>query len=544
MNDLLAECTSKRNIAIEDFTLLSKHGVLGLYVECELTYLFIIKKEESVCYHYFAICNYEEFIESDIQFKERKLTNELIEINKYYSLGIIQMRIALNESKDIFDQLCSNSFCFKGKSVILPQDIQLLPKTHIPLYWNGENVLLQNILKPNFWGDSYIIEFFSIDNPFSKIFSSSEFDKINTKIKDLINIDLSFVYDRIGSFIFQFPITIMIEECNIINDRCKAKLSLNCYNDSIPSSDICTIIHTKQDDVITGFHVVEGIVNNYTFDIGDSNNYEYLIINKKNNLIYKHFLVNYMRQALISGNFNIQYSEPRIIRYEDNNNVEIEIFNQNLIMSGNKYAIDDRIRNRIRFNSIIKQSGDFRAFEKGQKKEALDFIREKIKSHSSSTSEICLWDPYLHCEGIFSTLYYSDIIGISMKCITSHSKNNKLKKLNGEEKIDFNKFINEQRQYFSRSNNKGINLEFRSTHENIGTDFHDRFIIFMPNDNSDFPIVYSLGTSISGFGLGHHVIQRTLDPLKIAYAFQQLWQILVLDTESLIIKLPDINKVR
>jgi len=112
-------------------------------------------------------------------------------------------------------------------------------------------------------------------------------------------------------------------------------------------------------------------------------------------------------------------------------------------------------------------------------------------------------------------------------------------KLQGEEEMtEFDTFKNEQKQLFSKSNNIGINLEFRSIHDHIGTNFHDRFIIFMPEDNSNFPVVYSLGTSISGFGLGHHVIQRTLDPLKIAYAFHKLWQTLSLDTDSLIIKLP------
>ena len=66
-SDLLNERSSKKKIAIDDFYLLSKTGVLGLYIECELTHIFLVEKEKSICNHYFTVCNYEEFYEPDIQ---------------------------------------------------------------------------------------------------------------------------------------------------------------------------------------------------------------------------------------------------------------------------------------------------------------------------------------------------------------------------------------------------------------------------------------------------------------------------------------------
>jgi len=407
MDNLSSERFSKKKMAIDDFSLLSKVGVVGLYVECELTYAFIIEKEKSICNHYFAICNYEEFYEPDLQLRDKNITDKLIEINENYSLGIIQMRISLDEGKYIFNQLCVNSFCFREKKVKIPQNMQLLPKMHIPAYWDGVNVLLQKVLKPNFFGDSYIIEYLSIDNPFSNIFSANEFDKINSKIKELTNIDLLSVNDRIGSFIFQFPITVVHADCSIISDWCKARLSLNYHGDLLSPSDIYTLVNTKLDDIITGFYTVEGIVDKFIFNIGDSNNFEYTIINKRNNFIYRHFLGNFIRKIFVGSYINIQYAEPRSFSYKDGNTIEVEVFDHSLISTGNNQNIDDRIHNRILYNSIIKQSGDFYSFEVGQKLEALSCVREKINSHSDSSSEIWLWDPYLRCYDIFDTLYYA-----------------------------------------------------------------------------------------------------------------------------------------
>jgi len=538
-DDLLKERASKKEIAIKDFYLLSKEGVIGRYIECELTHIFIIEKEKSICHHYFAICNYEEFKELDSQLRDKHITKKLIKINKKYSLGIIQKRISTDESNNLFEQLCLGTFNFKENNIVLPLNLQLLPKVHIPQYWDGTTVFLQKVLKPNFWGDTYIIEFISIDNPFSCIFTTNEFDKINLKIKELSNIDLLSINDRIGSFIFQFPITIISANCNIFFNWCKARLSIEFHNHLVQSLDIYTLVNTKFDDVITGFNAIEGIVDNFEFDLGDSNNFEYLIINKNKKIIYKHFMGNYLRHVFISGNFNIQYSEPRTIPYKKKKTVEIELFNHNLISVGNDHNIDDRIQNRILNNSIIKQSGDFYVFDMGQRVEALNCIREKINNYSGSSSEIWLWDPYLRCEDIFNTLYYANKIGIIMKCITSYKKIKNLKKQFDEELIDFETFKNEQKQAFHSSNNIGINLEFRSTHDQIGSNFHDRFLIFLPEDNSKLPIIYSLGTSINSLGLGHHVIQRTLDPRKIVYYFDKLWLTLSADSTSLIIKLPE-----
>ena len=71
----------------------------------------------------------------------------------------------MTNAKGLFTQLCDGQYVFDGKSFILPKDIQLIPKVHIPTLWGYESVPLNKIIKPNFFGDRYIIEFAAIENP-------------------------------------------------------------------------------------------------------------------------------------------------------------------------------------------------------------------------------------------------------------------------------------------------------------------------------------------------------------------------------------------
>ena len=206
MNNGSGERTAKKEMAINDFSLLSEFGIIGHYIECELTHIFLFERKTSLFHHYFAVCSYEEFKEPDISIRDNKISEKLVEVNENFSLGIIQKRISFDESNYIFTQLCSGSFSLGTTTVLMSKNLQLLPKAHIPAYWDGIGVTLQNVLKPNFFGDTYIIEFLSLENPFLNTLTALDFDKVNINISKLIKLDLSSVNDRIGSFIFQFPI--------------------------------------------------------------------------------------------------------------------------------------------------------------------------------------------------------------------------------------------------------------------------------------------------------------------------------------------------
>ena len=99
---------------------------------------------------------------------------------------------------------------FGKENCEISSQMVLLPKSFVPLYYGSTTPMLSNVLKKNFWGASYIIEFFDEKKDF--VIEENErakIDFINKTVKSVIDIDLAKVSDRIGNVVFQFPITIM-----------------------------------------------------------------------------------------------------------------------------------------------------------------------------------------------------------------------------------------------------------------------------------------------------------------------------------------------
>jgi hypothetical protein len=495
------EADAKKILAIKDFELLSTSGILGNYRECEFTHIFLMENSTKEFYHYYAIISYEEFQEPNDKLKEKYLTEKLININKKYKLGIKQSRISFEQSRDIFNQLCTNNLVINKKTFHISKFVTL-PKTHIPSFEGYGSPLLQKILKPNIFGDNYIIEFFSNQNLFAGSLLDKDFFKLNEEIKNKININLDNLNDRIGSFIFQFPITLVNGNVSPKEDWCNVDLSIKTYSPFNLNDNIISIVNANLDNVTTGCGNFEGICKNHNIELGDSHNLELLVINKQNKLIYQHFSGNFIRYINIGGSIGENNSEPRTIKNSNNEEIPpINLLSNEPILKSSDENYDRRISKRMQHNDIIKESSKFRIFN-NQREEALLYIRGLIKQNGRDSSEIWILDPYLHSKDIIDTLYHQPFIGIKLKCITSYRKsksllndrvyNSKDKALSKNYYFEFKKYKFEQKEYFfTHSNNKDVILDYRITHDTKGFDFHDRFLLFIPKDIGGIPTVYS-----------------------------------------------------
>ncbi|MFA6836631.1 MAG: VPA1262 family N-terminal domain-containing protein, partial [Fibrobacteraceae bacterium] len=179
-------------------------------------------------------------------------------------------------------------------------------------------------------------------------------------------------------------------------------------------------------------------------------------------------------------------------------------------------------------NGLIKKSGDCQVFKNGNRTQAYEFVKKLLQKHSQDIKEICLWDPYLTASDIIETLYFENT-GKPFRCITSLGKAKQIDKKNQLDEttrkdIDFKQFKKDQLVYFQKhSNNLRVHLDFRCQHADYGAPFHDRFLIFIPNDAHDLPKTYSLGTSVNTLGQKHHIIQKTADARLILQNFNELW---------------------
>ena len=535
--------TEKSKIANNDFDLLITSGIIGFYQGCEITQIFIFNQQEKKVKNFFTLFCFDE-LETNSDFQTEILSKERIILYDNYFAGIIRKRVTISTAKQAFKDIQSGKLII-DKPCQISKDLFLIPKVFVANQNSKDSSLVNYVLKPNYWGDNYLIEFF--DNEKSFFNDNKDAEKIVTKLKVEIlkycPINLEKTYDRIGNIIFQFPITEIKfgirtdETCTKINYKFerhpksqKRKLQVN--------------IKANFDDTVTGFNKLDTSTDslNYWFLLGDDNNVNAEIFDFEKNIILQNNVFNFIHEFNINGRVGIQYAEPRTVLFRDEIHKEkIELLSDFGEKRNRKSTPNEIIRKRSLNNDIIKNSNDYFVYdnEKGKKvniSEAFNFVRSKLDS-ISGIKEICLWDPYLTAADIIETLYWEKT-GIPFRCITCAAnikfkeEKTKIQKIcqilfNVKKRKTpdlFEKVIKEQQEYFlTHSNNLKVKMKFLGQYGNYGFKFHDRFLIFIPFVTTEIPIVYSLGISVNQLGASHHLIQKVADPRLILHNFELLW---------------------
>ena len=533
---LAAELKRKSEIASDDYGLLSSQGAVGFYKECEVTQIFLLNKTSSEISNYFSVINFEEHTRSEM---ERFITKGLQSINDTYQLGIIQRRITIEAAKRLFEGIQKGDFQLAGERCSIANNLVLLAKQFISQYYENGQPLINKIIKPNYWGDNYIIEFFDEDKSILENLSRGEIDKINgiTRSCEEIKIDLSKMYDRIGNIIFQFPITLFLFDHELKDDRNSIEVTYRKHPLLSKPRELLLTTKTTRDDVLTGYNssIISTADNNpILLELGDDYNAETTVCSLNPAIIYHRSKWNFVRNFMFSVGLIEPNAKPRTIvdRYGKTRKINIDAYmRRREITRKVKRGYRDHIRRREQEEEIIRHSGDYKVFNGNQVEVALCFLREKINSLSHKSKEICLWDPYLSVQDIIDTLYF-EATGMPFRCITSD------RGLGGVNNDDSkNVYEPHIKRFHSKSDNLHIKLEFRCQHSIHGYSFHDRFLISVPLDEFALPTVYSLGTSINGIGKQYHIIQKVPNPRMILGHFNKLWDELSAE-DCLILKLP------
>lgn len=519
----------KTKCAKNDFELLLSQGNIAFYKGCEVTQIFLYDKRTKEAKNYFCLFVFDEVDKVDEA--PTKLLKKPIELSENLIAGIQQKRILLSDAKKAFEEIQNGTMHYDGNCLI-SEHLNLLPKTYVPSLSSNKTVLLNHVLKPNYWGDNYIIEFFDEAKEMLNSYKDTRniFDIINEKIKSLsaVKIDLTKVYDRIGNILFQFPITILKSEIASEKDSVNVCIRTEYHPSVTNAKNLHIEMISKLDHVITGFNSYNSnaLSINQLLKVGDDNNLQTLISDDTSKLLLHNSEVNFLKGFHFGGKIGMQYSEPRTITLRNEKKYEIELFTANWFDS-NIHNSDyfERISARNRNNEILQHSGDYKVFKENQTDEAFSFLRDKIIRHNDDVKEICLWDPYLTAFDIMATLYFENT-GLPFRCITSYQKAKNLSQDDDNQK-SFEQFRKEQEDLFLKnSNNLRVNLKFLAQQGEYGWKFHDRFLIFIPKDNTNLPEAYFLGTSINTIGKNHHIIQKVTNSREILNNFEELWKLL------------------
>ena len=516
----------------KDFDILTKQGNIAFYQSCEITEIFLLRKKDNSIFNFFTIAVFEE---KNFESKnQRFLTDKLIPIDKEFSLGILQYRSSIEEIKNKFDCLKDkNQWSSDDSNILHFPKLKYLSKQFVPAIDDNR---LSHILKNNFHSGSYILEFFDEDKTNVSFLLKSEllnkFNELCDKIQQQIPINLSVVRDRIGNFVFQFPITLLDIDTKALPpwDGVDLRFTWHHLLSSIP--DCLLQVESTFDNNYMGCTIDEyNKTSEQQVNIGNLDQINHIKIwRKKPSLILYNYSGTFIREVIFD--MGIGSSEPRIFEI-DGNITTVQISSRDKSRSKKqdvKYTT--HISNNL-YDAEKKRLEKSLAFKqyKGKNPDALNDLRNLIKQYDKNG--VYMWDPFLSSADILKTLYFSSTAGVPLKAIGAITDTVKaIYEKKGETVADI---ISEYRNLLEnpKNNNLHLNLEFRVQHTNFGQAFHDRFLIFPGRYELNKPKVYSLGTSINSYGQNHHILQEVSHPQPVVDAFNELWD--KLDNEDCIV---------
>lgn len=502
-----------------DYNILTTDGNIGFYKSCEVTEIFLQRKSDKAIFNFFTLAVFEEkpFDKTNQQF-----LGERIKINEDFSIGILRYWFLKSEANSNFLILKSqNKWNYNGKNTSQFPKLKYLPKQYVP---SSDGNRLNHVLKNNFHCGSYILEFFDeekINVAFLlKMELLNKFNELSEKIKKYLPIDLSVVRDRIGNFIFQFPITIIEAGSKALPTWDGVKLNFSWHTTLSKLPDCLLQVESIFDNNYMGSVIEEyNKTSNQTVKIGNLDQINHIKIwRKEPSLILSNFSGTYLRE--FDFNIGLVNPEPRIFEVEGNL-IHIQVTGKDKNKKTKKQNYAGYISNNLydAEKRQLEKSLSFKQYKKGVSN-AINDLQKLIMQKDENG--VFLWDPFLSSLDILKTLYYSTSGGVNLRAISSI--NDAVKNVYHFKGKEVEDIIKEYKEVLDnpKNNNLHLNLEFRIQHTNFGWAFHDRFLIF-PGSESKRSEVYSLGTSVNSYGQNHHILQLVSYPQLIVDTFNELW---------------------
>lgn len=503
---------------MNEFEMFVEPGILGFYQSCEITEIYMCRKADKKILNLYTLVVFED---RPFDGRNKQFIGSRIRASDNHSIGIRRYWTTVPEAKDCFDRLTTkNEWSFDGTTFSDIAPLHHLPKQFLPSINGGRR---GGILKNNYHAGSYVLESFDEEKRNAGfLLDTAALPLFNTICEEIANrtgIQISTVRDRVGNFIFQFPITVVDVNISATTARngVHTQIAWDPRIDSLPD---CQFIL----DAIFDRDFMGSIVQDYNKQKEqqiisgtlDQTYYLKLWRNKPGLLLYSSsgcFLERMNFEMLVGGSHCRQFERAGKIE-------EVDVFapasvapalmrkDYTTFVNGNLYETERK---------ELERSLSFKQY-KGPSPNALDDLRKLIRENDRNG--VYLWDPFLRPADLFETLFFSKVANVPLMalcCINDTVKLVNSVKSAADAIIKYSTELNNP-----TNNNLLLNLEFRIQHGSYGWPFHDRFLIF-PEAHNRGALVYSLGTSISSYGHRHHILQLVSHPQRVVDAFNELW---------------------
>ena len=497
--------------------LLTTPGILGFYNTCEVTNIFLLHKQSHKVYNYFTLFCFEETFFTN--HTNCYLTDKLIPVNKDYSLGISRNYLTLKESIDVYTRL-SECAANNQKTVDIGQGdlccgtLEALPKQFVPRNCTVEPPL-NKLLKNNFHNGSYILEFFETSKSWDNL-EAKDAQKIAETVLSYLPIDLVVLTDRIGNFIFQFPVELF--SFDITGTETPGIVQTDfAFDERIQSAEHFQVIAEYVYD-----NLVIGRTEKRLADMQDGklilDSAEHLgcftVYDEKHDLILNRQEATWMTQMELQMHMSSEFGNIRKFTTGDGVAHRISVDSIETINAGkdSQNSWSPHVEQRkylcnLRELEARKEFLQYGASGSSDRERALNDIRELLER--GNMAPVYLWDPYLSANDILDTWYYSTHFERKLIAITSSAGCSR----------NISDWMLSQKEILEQSgNNYGINLEFYCQHDMFGYEFHDRFLMI----DAKKPLVWSLGTSVNSLGKTHHIIQQVSHAQHVIDSFLEL----------------------
>lgn len=543
---------------LEEFNLLTKREILGLFDHIELTEVVRYADGSKQPTNVLTIA---VATQSATSAKTKPLNASRIRISrlKGYNFGVFRSILSIDAFYNALNGWAQNGV---WEPSIMPVSVGALTpvsKQFVPPNSHTE-IPLNAALKNNFFAGSYVLELFDIQKIAHSGFESSPsaLQELSECVSELVPLQLASLSDRLGNIVVQIPIDAVRASFKTNGKRYKVEVA---WHPEITPRDVIATVQTEYDKSIISFgqKTIQSGTLSIGKDPGHGGLYGFLWDVQNEIVLAATGEVSFIKTMFM--NMVPSQSEPRTIpqRIGDSEATQrISLSSPplpSLIGDNPNTSITKPIRKRSYDEERLKLA-QLRQFVQYAEKpvsgsfervRALSDVRRLIASHGALG--VWLWDPFLSPQDLLDTLFYNPTSGAPMRALTSlkvpakipdnplqtlrsagsnkglkvaGSHSNKTDQKRGKDsKADLLKSYKSELSNLP-SNFQGLSLEFRSAHGQKGWEFHDRFLIF-PKSEHDRAKAWSLGTSVNSLGKSHHILQQADNAQLIADAFQLLW---------------------
>jgi hypothetical protein len=531
-------------------TALLAPGVVGTYTHFEVTEVFATLDQERQPRNVFTILVAES---RDGQRPEplRFLNPERIKLKSLpgwtfgvarYTCLIIDLVPALAAMVQSGELAASGKSLRVGKLRELPEQF-VPPDFSAPVPWN-------KVLKNNFWNGSYVFEWSDGDkNALQPLFDDSRrLQELSASVGQLVPMTLAALSDRLGNVAVQVPVIAVMSQFNKLRTTGAFTVDI-AWDPRVPPRSLRASCELEFDGTVSGYAAapvqapqttlpVQPGIGMFRGVIWDDINQAMLAVSGPGSFI-----------NAIGLSIHALSSEPRTFSIKDTDgsvrSFKVGVSSPNTSVVGDTRTDDNggHTRKRIYQDQLERLAAE-RVFvqykpQSGHRaaghERALDDLRKLIRQHGREGA--WLWDPYLTAHDVLETLFHCPHAKSDLRALTGalappaeaapRGLLNCIKRCLAKwarpsaRKQDF---VDDQRGILDavESNWLGLRLEYRVRRGPVGFGFHDRFLIFPLAEEG--ALAWSLGTSVNGMGMEHHILQRVDNGQLVRDAFVELWE--------------------